>query len=60
MRRDLTLYPYKIEVAQMFTAANNQRRHEVCRDFLHFVQHYHATVDCPWFSNEAHVNIWVR
>jgi len=37
MWQDLMLYPYKIEAAQMFTAANKQCWCEFCQNFLQFV-----------------------
>jgi len=48
---DLTLYPCKIQVLQMPTAANSQRRR---RDFFQFVQLYPIILDCLWFSDESH------
>jgi len=51
------LYPYKIQVVQMFTAANRQQRCEFCRDFLQFMLQYSATLDCLQFSDEAHFHL---
>jgi hypothetical protein len=56
MRQDL-IYPYKIQVVQMLTAANKQWRHEFYWDFLQFVEHYSTTLDCLWFSDEAHFHL---
>jgi hypothetical protein len=53
MRRNLTLYPYEIQVVQMLTAAIKQRRSEFCRNFSQFVQLYPTTLDWPWFNDEA-------
>jgi len=33
---------------------NKQQRHEICQDFLQFAHQYCATLDCLWFSDEAH------
>jgi len=57
MRQDLMLYPYKILVAQLLTAANKQLRCKFCWNFLQFVQQYATTLDCLWFSNEAHFHL---
>jgi hypothetical protein len=38
MRGDLTLYPYKIQVVQMITAANKQQKCEICQDSLQYVE----------------------
>jgi len=58
MQWDLTLYPYKIQVVQMFTAANKQRRRVLSQELLQFVQQYPATLDRPWISDEAHFQQW--
>jgi len=50
----LMLYPYKIQLAQMFTAAKKQQRHEFCWAFLQFVLQYPGTLHCLWFSDETH------
>jgi len=51
------LYPYKIQVVQMLTAANRQRRREFFRHFLQFVQLCPATSDPLWFSDKFHLHI---
>jgi hypothetical protein len=48
------LYPFKMKVAQMLTAANKQWRCKFCWDFLQFVQQHPATLGCLWFSDEAY------
>jgi hypothetical protein len=56
MKQDLTLYPYKIKVVLLFTAANIWR-HEFYQDLLQFMQLYSATLDCMWFNDKAHFHL---
>jgi hypothetical protein len=44
---DLMLYPYNIQVVQKFIAANKLQRHELCWDFLQFVQQCLCSLP-PW------------
>jgi hypothetical protein len=61
MRRDVTLYPCKIQVVQMLTAANKQRRRDFCRDStphltLSVCDEAHFFLD--GFMNKHNTGLW--
>jgi len=57
MLRDSTLYPYRIQVAQMLTAVSQQRRREYSRDFLQFVHQHPTALLWLWFKDEVHFHL---
>jgi len=41
----------------MLNKTNTKKRHDFCWEFTQFVQKYSATSECPWFKDEAHLQL---
>ena len=54
LKKDLQLYPYRIQIKHKLTPEDVEKRLVMCRWFENKIEEYPDFLDDVWFSNEAH------
>ena len=54
LKKELQLYPYRIQIKHKLTSANRKTRSLMCRWFKNKIQKDPGSLDDIWFSDEGH------